>query len=51
MALGIRRPTVTLIMADLLRAGLVRYGRGTMTILDRAALVARSCECYPVTVA
>ena len=48
MALGIRRPTVTLIMADLLRAGLVKYGRGTVTIVDRTALLARSCECYPV---
>jgi len=48
MTLGIRRPTVTLIMADLLRAGLVRYGRGAVTIIDRAGLVARACGCYPV---
>jgi len=47
-ALGIRRPTVTLIMAELQRAGLVKYGRGTMTIHDRPALIARSCECCSV---
>ena len=48
MALGIRRPTVSLMMAELRRAGLVTYGRGTMTILDRTGLLARSCECYRV---
>jgi CRP-like cAMP-binding protein len=48
MTLGIRRPTVTLIMANLLRAGLVDCGRGTIAILDRTTLRARSCECYPI---
>lgn len=48
MALGVRRPTVTLIMADLDHAGLVRYGRGTVTLIDRDALVARGCGCYSV---
>jgi CRP-like cAMP-binding protein len=48
IVLGIRRPTVTLIMANLMRAGLVKHGRGTTTILDRTALLARSCECYPI---
>lgn len=46
MALGVRRPTVTLIMADLHREGLVAYGRGRMTILNRPALLDRACECY-----
>ena len=46
MALGVRRPTVTLIMADLHRDGLVTYARGRMTIVDRPALLKRACECY-----
>jgi CRP-like cAMP-binding protein len=45
MALGVRRPTVTLIMADLERAGLVRYGRGNVRLIDRGALVQRGCVC------
>ena len=46
IALGVRRPTVTLVMAELHRDGVVTYGRGRMTIVDRAALLERSCECY-----
>ena len=46
VTLGVRRPTVTLIMSDLHRAGLVEYSRGVVELLDRAALMARSCECY-----
>jgi CRP-like cAMP-binding protein len=48
IALGVRRPTVTLVMAELHRDGVVTYGRGRMTIVDRAALLERSCECYAV---
>ena len=46
-ALGVRRPTVTLIMAELHRAGLIEYGRGRVKVLDRTALLARACECSP----
>ena len=46
-ALGVRRPTVTLIMADLHRFGLIEYARGTVKVLDRTGLLARACECYP----
>ena len=46
MALGVRRPTVTLVMAELHRDGVITYSRGRMTIVDRAALLERSCECY-----
>ncbi len=48
IALGVRRPTVTLVMAELHRDGVVTYGRGRMTIVNRAALLERSCECYAV---
>jgi len=47
-ALGVRRPTVTLIMAGLYRTGVIRHVRGRVTILDRPALEAKSCECYRV---
>ena len=44
--LGVRRPTVTLIMGDLQKAGLIEHRRGTIQIVDRNALEAASCECY-----
>jgi CRP-like cAMP-binding protein len=44
--LGVRRPTVTLIMGDLQEAGLVENRRGMVHIVDRSALEATSCECY-----
>ena len=44
--LGVRRPTVTLIMGDLQNAGLVENRRGTIHIVDRSGLEAASCECY-----
>jgi CRP-like cAMP-binding protein len=47
--LGIRRPSVTVVMGALQRAGLLTYARGALTILDRAGLEAASCECYAIT--
>jgi CRP-like cAMP-binding protein len=44
--LGVRRPTVTLILGELQKAGLVDHRRGTIHIVDRAGLEAASCECY-----
>ncbi len=44
--LGVRRPTVTIIMGDLQRRGLVDHRRGTIHVLDRMGLEAASCECY-----
>jgi CRP-like cAMP-binding protein len=44
--LGARRPTVTLILADLARRDIISKGRGVIRITDRTALEARSCECY-----
>jgi len=46
--LAVRRPTVTLVMADLLQVGIIATGRGSIRIADRAALEARACECYEV---
>jgi CRP-like cAMP-binding protein len=44
--LGVRREGITCAALKLQREGLIRYGRGRITVLDRAALEARSCECH-----
>ena len=47
--LGVHRPAVTLAAGVLQRAGLIRYTRGKVTVLDRAGLEAVACACYEVT--
>src|SRR5262249_44586253 len=46
--LGVRRTTVTIAARLLQSAGLIRYRRGHIQILDRAALEDIACECYAV---
>lgn len=43
---GARRPTVSDAAATLQHAGLIRYKRGEVRIVDRAGLETISCECY-----
>ncbi len=43
--LGLRLATVSEACSRLMRAGAIRYSRGTVTIIDRPLLVAHACEC------
>ena len=46
--LGVRREGVTEAAGKLQRAGLIRYSRGRITVLDRPRLEQEVCECYAV---
>jgi len=44
--LGVRREGVTEAAHKLQLAGLIKYSRGHITVLDRTGLERRACECY-----
>ena len=46
--LGVRREGVTEAALKVQKAGLISYSRGHITIIDRAGLEKRTCECYKV---
>ena len=46
--LGARRASVSVAQAILQRTGLIRYTRGSITILDREGLEAATCPCYRI---
>jgi len=49
MMLGVQRTGVSAAAGALQRDGLIRYKRGHVTIVNRRALIRRSCECYGVS--
>jgi CRP-like cAMP-binding protein len=46
--LGVRRGGVSLAAAALRDAGLIRYSRGAIEVVDRAGLERSACECYGI---
>jgi CRP-like cAMP-binding protein len=44
--LGVQRTTVNAVIKELSLEGLVAVGRGKLSVVDRAGLERRSCECY-----
>jgi len=48
LMLCVYRPSVSIAAGTLQRAGMIRYGRGHMTIVDRPGLEATACDCYRV---
>jgi CRP-like cAMP-binding protein len=46
--LGVRREGVTEAALKVQKAGLIKYARGHITVLDRLGLEKRTCECYQV---
>ncbi|SRR5579871_424156 len=48
--LGVHRPTVTVAARMLQEAGLIRYTRGKIEVIDRPGLEAAACNCYRLIV-
>ena len=46
--LGVRREGVTEAAGHLQAAGLIKYSRGHIVVLDRPLMETRVCECYAV---
>ena len=46
--LGVRRPGISQAAGALQRAGLIRYQRGELAVLDRGGLEAAACSCYVI---
>jgi CRP-like cAMP-binding protein len=49
MMLGVHRPGVSVAMGMLQNAGILRYARGRVVVIDRERLEEASCDCYAIT--
>jgi CRP-like cAMP-binding protein len=49
--LGVHRPSVSMVASAFQQAGIIRYARGRMEILDRGRLEQACCECYACCIA
>jgi CRP-like cAMP-binding protein len=47
--LGVKRPTISLVASSLQKAGLIRYHRGVVRILDLERLEQSACNCFRIT--
>src|SRR4051812_19752793 len=47
--LGVHRPAVTVAAGALQSAGMIRYARGKLTVVDRRRLEGAACRCYAIT--
>jgi CRP-like cAMP-binding protein len=48
MMLGVRRAGITVAAGALQKAGLIRYNRGRIEVIDRPCLESISCDCYGI---
>ena len=48
LMLGVRRVGVTVAAGGFQQSGIIRYHRGELTVLDRAALETKACSCHAV---
>ena len=46
--LGVYREGISIAAGKLQKAGVIRYRRGHITVLERSALETITCECYAV---
>jgi CRP-like cAMP-binding protein len=46
LMLCVYRPSITVVAGILQRAGMIRYAKGSITVLDRGAIEATACSCY-----
>ena len=47
--LGVQRSAISIAAGTLQAGGMIRYSRGTITVLDRSGLERAACECYAAT--
>jgi CRP-like cAMP-binding protein len=48
MMLGVQRPTVSLTASNLQSAGVIRYARGKINVVDAQGLQNFACDCYGI---